>query len=234
MPGDQARVARAPLSGRIFDASGAPMSPAFSQGRGGRVYRYYVSSFLQRGARPARDGILRRLPAPAIEALVERWMADITGKTASDHLLRLDVERGRLVLTLATRVITRDSIDGCVMHPRPDGTTRIVIPVSPPLRGGMRSLEAGLKTPQPDPNLVAALRRAHAMLGKAADGGPTLSAAPTSWYDRRVLRLAFLAPDLQRAILAGTQPRHVNLEFLVHSEIPLAWGAQSAALHWGD
>ncbi|MCZ8325835.1 MAG: hypothetical protein O9283_11290 [Sphingomonadaceae bacterium] len=97
-----------------------------------------------------------------------------------------------------------------------------------------RAITAGLKTPQPDASLVSALRRAHAMLGKAPDGGPTVGAAPTSWYDRRVLRLAFLAPRFQQAIIAGTQPCHVNLEFLVRSEIPLAWAEQGPALRWSE
>ena len=43
--------ANAPLAGRLFDAAGRPMSPTFSYGRGGRLYRYYVSAPLQQGAR---------------------------------------------------------------------------------------------------------------------------------------------------------------------------------------
>lgn len=147
-------------------------------------------------------------------------------------LPRLVIEREHVVLTLATKVVRTVRIEGASLQPQADENTRIPVPISLPLRGGARSIEAGLKEQQPDPSLVAALRRAHAMLAKAPDGGPELTAAPTSWYERRVLRLAFLAPELQRAILAGAQPRHVNLEFLVRSEIPLAWADQAAALRW--
>ena len=63
------RVARAPLTGRIFDADGNPMSPTFSYGRRRKSYRYYVSAPLQQGQRrPAGDETIRRVPAPALEA----------------------------------------------------------------------------------------------------------------------------------------------------------------------
>jgi hypothetical protein len=161
-------------------------------------------------------------------------MQGITGSAVFDLLLRLDVEREQLVLTIATKAISASCIDSCTLQPQADGTTRILVPTSLPLRGGTRAITVGQKTPQPDASLVSALRRAHAMLDKASDGHPTIGAAPASWYDRRVLRLAFLAPRLQHSILAGTQPRHVNLEFLVRSEIPLAWAAQGPALRWSE
>lgn len=227
-----ARAVRAPLTGKIFDATGVLMSPTFSSGRGGRIYRYYVSAPLQRGARPKRDGILRRVPAPAIEALTERWMRELTGDVSFEPLVRLEVEQEQLVLTVITKAIRTARFDGCVLQAHVDGTSRVIVAISLPLRGGGRSIAAGRKSPQPDPNLVGALRRAHAMLDKAPDGGRTMSAAPASWYERQVLRLAFLAPELQQSILAGTQPRHVNLEFLVRREIPLDWAVQRDTLCW--
>lgn len=59
---------KAPLGGRIFDANGEVMTPAFSRGRGGRIYRYYVSASLQQGPADADDGVIRRVAAPAIES----------------------------------------------------------------------------------------------------------------------------------------------------------------------
>ena len=56
---------------------------------------------------------------------------------------------------------------------------------------------------QRDPVLIKALRAAHAMLGADHAGLPVFKAAPASSYPRRLVRLAFLAPDLQRTILAG-------------------------------
>jgi len=40
----------------------------------------------------------------------------------------------------------------------------------------------------------------------------------------------FLAPDLQRAILAGEQPPGLNLETLMRSPMPVAWGQQATMI----
>ena len=39
----------APLTGKLFDAVGEPMSPTTSRGKSGKSYRYYVSTSLQQG-----------------------------------------------------------------------------------------------------------------------------------------------------------------------------------------
>jgi len=50
--------------------------------------------------------------------------------------------------------------------------------------------------------------------------------APDNAYERRLCRLAFLAPDLQQMIIEGRQPPALNLERLIHESIPLAWAEQ--------
>jgi hypothetical protein len=71
------RVVKAPLTGKLFDMAGEPMSPTFSRGRSGRSYRYYVSASLQQGSGARNDEAVRRLSAPAIERAigdaVARW-----------------------------------------------------------------------------------------------------------------------------------------------------------------
>lgn len=63
-------------------------------------------------------------------------------------------------------------------------------------------------------------------------GLPIVSTAPSSRYERELLRLAFLAPDLQRDILSGQQPPTLTLERLRHTDIPLCWSKQRAVLGW--
>lgn len=63
-------------------------------------------------------------------------------------------------------------------------------------------------------------------------GLPTMKAAPTSPYDRMILRLAFLAPEIQRDIIRGFQPRRFNFEAFKAIDVPLAWSKQRAALEW--
>lgn len=47
---------------------------------------------------------------------------------------------------------------------------------------------------------------------------------------RRVLKLAFLAPDIQRAILAGHQPKSLTLAALADIDLPLLWQNQRTLL----
>jgi hypothetical protein len=77
--------------------------------------------------------------------------------------------------------------------------------------------------------LVKALRAAHALLGRDASGSPVLEVAPATTYHRRLVRLAFLAPDLQRAILSGRQPQGLALAALMDAQLPLLWTEQARA-----
>src|SRR5690606_1978236 len=81
-------------------------------------------------------------------------------------------------------------------------------------------------TSQPDPTLINALRTAHSLLDSGRSNTPTLSASPASPWRRRLVRLAFLAPDIQQAILEGRQPSDLTLSYLMKSEIPLLWSEQ--------
>ena len=44
-------------------------------------------------------------------------------------------------------------------------------------------------------------------------------------YATRILRLAYLAPDIVEAIVAGKQPQSLSLKRLLR-EIPLSWAEQ--------
>lgn len=57
--------------------------------------------------------------------------------------------------------------------------------------------------------------------------GRTL-ASPVSAYDRKLCRLAFLAPDIQRQICNGGQPLELTLERLMTDGVPVSWSAQRA------
>jgi DNA invertase Pin-like site-specific DNA recombinase len=57
------------LRGLIFDSDGRAMSPNHSRGRGGQMYRYYVSQAVLKGGATERPAIAR-LPAGEIEAAV--------------------------------------------------------------------------------------------------------------------------------------------------------------------
>ena len=237
------RVARAPLTGRIFDADGNPMSPTFSYGRRKKSYRYYVSAPLQQGQRrPAGDETIRRVPAPALEARLTGLLRRLLPSAASDPLdllTRVEIHAHAVHLLLPAGLpegVHRRLLDGEELAPdRQDPSQlRLVLPIRMQLHGGRTMIVGAADAPaRPDPVLIKALRAAHAMLARDAIGGPVLEAIPASPYHRRLLRLAFLAPELQRAILTGRQPPGLSLKHLLEQRLPLLWTEQAAVFGAG-
>lgn len=232
------RIRRSPLTGKLFDASGELMTPSYSRGKNGKHYRYYVSTSLQQGACSKGDGsVLQRVSAQAIETLVTetllRWNVGAARRLADIRCLHLHPNRLLIDLPKTDELEVADRLgsEERVIFSNKD-TTRLELAISFPLRGGKREIIASASpAPRPDPVLIAALRKAHRMV-KSDRGMPLVEKAPVSPYDRKILRLAFLAPDIQRDILRGNQPASLHLEKLQHIRIPISWDAQRRALGW--
>lgn len=233
------RAARAPLTGKLFDAAGEPMSPTASRGKCGRSYRYYVSAPLQQGQRAVGKDIVQRLPAIEIERevgeAIRRWAPKVDDPFSVLRSINLS-ERGMHVTIESSsggNVASRLA-DGEVLIDRDRHNLTILLPVAFPARGGRRLVvPAHTRSAMPDPILIASLRKAHAML-RTERGMPSITAAPSSHYDRAILRLALLAPDIQQAILAGRQPPHFNLDTFKNIELPLLWSRQREVLGFRD
>ena len=113
------------------------------------------------------------------------------------------------------------------------------VPMRCQLRGGRveHILPPGAKRQRVkrDPTLIRGLQKAHplakAMGWRAGDGdlAELTIKQPDTAYDRKLVRLAFLAPDIQRAILAGEQPPSLTLARLLHEPIPTDWADQRRA-----
>jgi site-specific DNA recombinase len=234
---------RAPLTGRIVDATGAAMSPATARGARGRLYRYYVSAQLQQGRRRAADlddGVLRRVAAAPLEARLAEILRRLVDQLEPDPLevlRRVEIRRDLVRLTLPAEhlttirarlagdeVVTRDANDPRLLH--------LTVPLRLAVRGGRTTIEGTgrRETVRPDRALIAALREAQGLLRRDTRGLPVLDAVPHSSYKRRLLRLAFLAPDLQRTILEGRQPPGLTLADLMALELPLGWADQHKAI----
>ncbi len=239
------RSADLPLKGLVHDADGHRMSPSFGYGRGGKVYRYYVSAPLQQGGRlSCRDGALRRVRAEALHevveaALVSRYghgsglplaalLAPVTRVDLLDEEVRITFRADRL-LTAARRGLEPVTGDAAALA--------LSIPVRCQARGGRVDQVGPDGRPlahrrRRDPVLIKGLRRAHQLasgLGWNASDGALRQvnvAAPASAYDRKLVRLAFLAPDLQRAILEGRQAPGLTLSRLLNEPISPDWDRQ--------
>jgi site-specific DNA recombinase len=232
---------RLALTGRIFDADGDPMSPTTARGSKGKLYRYYVSAPLQQGKpRPASDTGLRRVSATQIEARLADVVNRLTGEEHAAPLAlvrRIEVHadhvRIRLPADRLTSVRERLAEGEAIGRVEGDRTCRqLLIPMRLKQPSGRSWIEGAPDRPrQPDPALVSALRQAHAMMTRDARGLPTLDVAPTSPYSRKLIRLALLAPDLQKQILDGRQPHGLTVTQLIGCDLPLSWPAQRAMIH---
>jgi site-specific DNA recombinase len=230
------------LTGRLSNAAGEPLSPTSTRGSKGQVYRYYVAASLQRGEKRSRGGV-RRVPAAALEACVAETLQAALGAADLDSLIRAEVQAGGLVLVVRAPGLEGQNIPdlppGWSVREAPDETLRITRPVQWVRRRGRTEVlpppgQESAPAPRPDPYLVKALRRAHQMLAQHG-GGPVgrpeqalPGSAPDGPYERRLIRLAFLAPDLQAQILEGRQPRGLTLKALLRWEPPADWRSQRA------
>jgi hypothetical protein len=224
------------LTGLVFDDRGHPMVPTHtSKGRNVR-YRYYTSRGLIRG-QGEDPGSPPRVAAPAIEDVVlsalkehltaARWTAfNQTDGAIRWKLLRQHVRR----VTLA-----RDQV---AIEFTGDGA-RVEIPICLKTRGGETLIVTPLgpsKNPRVDASLVKALSRAwnwRASLERGRVSSPVELARTdgcTVRYVTRILRLAYLPPDVIEAILAGRQPCDLTLARLLKIDIPLDWQAERQAL----
>jgi site-specific DNA recombinase len=235
-----------PLKGLLFDADGEPMSPSFGYGRRGQMYRYYVSAPLQQGRKPKGSAdALRRISAPALEERLRSELSRLLGEDAGlTELLRpvrrveLDGEGLRMVFALkdAPRSL-RSRLQVCISDP---ALGELYLAVSCRVRGGrtwVLAADGGPAFSRRDPVLIRRLRQAHriaALIGwQMADGALSglSEGAPAGAYERRLCRLVFLAPDIQRAILAGRQPPGLTLEGILRADFPLEWAKQRR--QWG-
>ncbi|HXQ16896.1 MAG TPA: recombinase family protein [Caulobacteraceae bacterium] len=249
------RVAAAPLKGLIFDATGEPMSPVHTHRRRGKVYRYYASTSLLRGRRAdASDGVVRRVPGPALETLVRDALARLADKPNIElpgPLITVDVGSGVLEMRVPRAALTRNASSadrelavlttrlapGEEVHvdPADEAIVKMVLPCQLRRAGGVVSITNGSGTRRradPDDTLIAALKAAHALLAEGSDGpvglveSARLRTAPDDPYKRTLIRLAFLAPDIQSSVLEGRQPIGLNRQRLVLGAIPPAWADQ--------
>jgi DNA invertase Pin-like site-specific DNA recombinase len=246
----------AALTGLIVDAASRPMSPTVSLGRGGRSYRYYVSSPLQKGGSAIEDDTLRRISGQLTDELVLETVArlrrvDVTFSNLRNYVRQVAVfpDHMRLILIrdqtidpdrdLATVRRRLAGQEQAMLIEHEGGLIQVVLPVRLKVRGGRSWIaepdgrSAGTRQ-NVDPVLIGGLSRAHQIAGKTglrgdrrSPPGPTKQVI-SSAYDRALVEVAFLAPDIQAAIVAGSQPAGLRLEHLLRGDVPLAWADQRA------
>jgi len=243
------RVGKAPLSGRVCDEQGRRMQATFTC-RGARQYRYYAVPVPKRGGQDA----LASVSAPLLEKLLFQRLVRICAAPVDasgwasllPFLKQVRVSRSRVQVVLdGAAVLSSLSSEAELqarLAPRLIGDERlevrgteaiITIEAAPKVRGGRTWLVGqggrGVEpTNRADDALARALRSAHERLRQYRSGAAQRPIEST--YERRLLSLAMMAPDIQRAILLGRHPPELTLDRLMSMHLPLSWPAQRQAL----
>lgn len=104
-------------------------------------------------------------------------------------------------------------------------------------RGVETRIVVGDAMREPDRTLLRGMVKAHEWAADLQSGCPLSEIARREKVSdgliRVRVRLAYLSPRLQRAILQGTQPADLTLEKLVRSQLPLDWDEQERQLGLG-
>jgi site-specific DNA recombinase len=244
------------LKGLLYDAGGAPMSPTISYGKLKRAYRYYVSSPLQcgKGSDHSSDHV-RRVAAAQIEGVVIDALRKVLGAdeaadwvTLKAPLVRVELNAKSVDLLIdADRGVPLDhlmarSLGWATVELEQDShEIRLSVSGKTIFRGGRIWIIGGagqhpMKASRVDIKLVKALKAAHAWQLKlnasplTAQADLTAAQVHPDSYIRQLGQLAFLAPDIQQAILDGHQPAGLTIKRLLASKLPLEWSAQRKAL----
>jgi DNA invertase Pin-like site-specific DNA recombinase len=233
------------LAGRIFDDRGNRMSPSYTMRRGNR-YRYYISQAHLQGGEP---GSRSRISADEVERVVVEalcrppsrnnqtagfstgvWSAEIR-ETVRNSVSRAVIHRDDIEITPKIKELT---IDGD--NPSRDVKTfRLALPPHRP-RARKEILVPGNCGTQPrriNEALILALARAKSWMrglrqGEFADTNEIAQRFGLGHaHVRRLLRVAYLAPDIVEAIIEGRQPRTLTVRRLLRG-IPLSWPDQRA------
>jgi site-specific DNA recombinase len=247
----QARIqSGAILGGLVFDDRGHRMSPTHTMRRQNR-YRYYISQAQLRGGEP---GSRPRISADDVERLVVRELLREQGRddqiaeqaagawsTDIRDLVRATVDRivvhhYGIEITLKGKANDLDgSIEGDAQNESPK-TLRLPLP--PPHPRARKEIiipgNSASRQRRIDRELVLALARARSWIrmlcrGEFADTAEIAQRHGLSDpHVRRLLRLAYLAPDLVEAIVEDRQPRTLTVKLLLQG-LPLDWSVQRAA-----
>ena len=254
VPGEARRPHRgAALTGLLFDSANNPMSPVQVRKPNKPSYHYYVSTAVTTG-RPDRGGAVTRVSAPLIEGLVAGRLGELgiinaasvtpDWATGRDVIERVEISADAVTvlfdderLQLAVRDLSPQYRVGIDRLDRHGDTPATEIQVRLMRRGGTMVAigpqgSAAMASTRVDRALTTALVRAESwkrrlLSGEVANLKLIADAEGVSpEFARRLIRPAFLAPDLKSAIIDGRQPTGLTLEAITRTELPLDWANQ--------
>jgi site-specific DNA recombinase len=219
------------LAGKLYDDGGNRMSPTWAR-KGSKRWRYYVSQVALQGDM-SKAGTIVRIPAGVVEALVTEALGKLSpDRAASQTDIRNLIDRvviGRATIRIQLSEVAEEN----------DSARILTLPWTRPSPYRKREIIQGAndaKTycrPMPANSratLIEALHDAHRWLDELlSDPRHTLEllASREGKSERSIrmtLSLAFLAPEIVKAVVEGRLPRGFGLKRLV--DLPMAWPDQ--------
>ncbi|MEQ8441220.1 MAG: recombinase family protein [Alphaproteobacteria bacterium] len=235
------------LKGLVYDETGDLLSPTHAV-KSGRRYRYYVSHRALEDADAHPEAW--RLKAERLESVVidllcdELTKRDIARDRYQDMVTQLRSgtfeEKVQTINTLVDRVdLTADQIS-LTLKLKDEETETVSRPVTLKRRGVERRIVIpglGGHEARPDPLLCSLISKSLVWMDRLVSPDPPslstiardegISVGDVS----RTLQLAFLAPDIVEAILAGRQPVDLTAQKLKRfKDLPTEWPAQRQLL----
>lgn len=230
------------LTGLLFDDRGNPMTPSHSNKKGVR-YRYYISRAIVE-CRKDQAGSIARVPAPDIEELVGtavREKLEANASVSNRDLIRAHAER--IIIhpkSIEIRLLQSENSDDKEETDNAQVQTNFSIPFAPKLlpRKGIvhapdasATIDAGTRE-----TLLKAIARSQRWMDSilnstyASFNDIALAEGLAERHVRRLAVLAFLSPNIVRAIADGTAPADLTVTSLTQA-LPHVWSAQEVHLH---
>jgi hypothetical protein len=238
------RETSCPLAGRVYASNDHQLTTSFSYGRGGRLYRYYVSPELTpAGALKCGKSGGLRVPASPLERLVLGSVRQLIGQEARwgdvhSLLERVELWGRSIQLVLSPEPLLepceqisaaaerlQGQVRGARMACSPDGKLRMVIDRSPKFRGG--AIDTPETSNRDGGQDIVRLRDAHVLLERFSmsplnPDAHNAAKAPPYQRERRAMHLGLISPRLQRELVLSRGSDFVN-QLQDASALPLAW-----------
>jgi hypothetical protein len=177
------------------------------------------------------------IEAMRLSALIEQ------GRTLAEALLTPDQTADALAQLIERVELSGDGLHVTCAMPTEDEAEPLSLGRFIPLQIKRRGIEMKLvinaanPAPKADPSLLRTLARAHRWMHEIMSGAASSVAeiagreGITERYVGKVLKLAFLAPDITTAIIEGNQPVELTADLLIKDlDLPLDWTSQAALL----
>ena len=221
---------RAPLTGKLFDETGAALTPTHAVKKGRRYY-YYVSRSLIRDSGNGQAGW--RLPAKELEDCIcaairndpdWRLGTAFSGQEEADPLkavARVQIFPDRMLVDLATEVS--------------DKSRRIEAPFTMARRGvETKLLLAATDAVSYDPALARRIIRSIEWIDQMKAGRTITELAEaegiSSEFLTKNINAGLLSPAILNAVAEGHQPPHLTAKMLTEIRLPELWPDQPGIL----